>query len=377
MKPRRTSKKKRPRITRTHANGKALEKEGLRDYALSRGLDLFGVANVGRFKDAPARMHPASIFPEARSVIVVGRRILRGGWRGIEEGTHWPSYTHFDYHGLLNTFFIPLPLYETACFIEDHGYEAVPYYPGVPETQPPAAPLRPGGVAPEVQLALRIAATAAGLGEIGWSKVFLTRKFGPRQRLAAILTDLELEPDPLVEPNSICRLDMACVEGCPDAIPHVREGKFVEITIEDKTYRWADVHFGRCVLAYHGGDPRVSPFIPHSLPGYRFDVAQQDLSEEAAYKLCWTLSLGGWRRTEEFPSGYIIEGHAYLARWGDAGSYGIGGSRGCMRSCFNYLEKNGLIEQTFKGGPFIRRPRWLLDAEGKLAKEVPSDTPPA
>ncbi len=344
-------------------------KKRIRDYALSRGLDLFGVANIERFADAPARMHPAGIFPEARSVIVVGRRILRGGWRGIEEGTYWPSYTYFDYHGLLNTFYIPLPLYETACFIEDFGYEAVPYYPGVPETQPPHEPLRKGSPAPDVHLAIRIAATAAGLGEIGWSKVFLTKRFGPRQRLGAILTDLALEPDPLVEPGSICKLDMACVAGCPGAIPHVREGRFVEITIEAKTYRWADVDMGKCVLGYHGGDPRLSPFIPKSLPGYRFDVSAQQVSELTAYKICWTLSTARRSPTAEDPSGYVIEGHAYLQKWGVGGSYGIGGSRGCMRSCFNYLEERGLIEQTFHNGEFIRRPRWLLDAEGKMMAE--------
>jgi hypothetical protein len=335
-------------------------KEGIRDFALSHGLDLFGVANIERFEHAPRRMHPASIFPEARSVIVVGKRILRGGWRGIEEGTYWASYTHFDYHGLLNTYFIPIGLYETACFIEDHGYEAVPYYPGVPENQPPVAPLRPGGVAPEVHLAIRIAGVAAGVGEIGWSKVFLTKRFGPRQRLAAIITDLELEPDPLIEPGTLCKMDMACVRGCPGAIPHVKEGRFVEIRIEDKTYRWADVDMGKCTLIYHGGDPRVSPFIHKSLPGYCFDVTKQDVSEETAYKFCWPMSLGSWRRSEEFPEGFIIEGHAYLARWGVAGSYGIEGSRGCMRSCFNYMEKKGLCEQTFHGGEFIKRPRWLL-----------------
>jgi len=346
---------------------RSISKEAIRDYALSRGLDLFGVANIERFDGAPRRMHPASIFPEARSVIVVGRQIVRGGWRGIEEGTYWPSYTYFDYHGLLNTLFIPLPLYETCCFIEDHGGEAVPYYPGNPkaEAAPGETPLREGGVAADVQISIRIAGVAAGLGEMGWSKVFLTRRFGPRQRLAAILTDLALEPDPLVEPNSICPLDMACVRGCPGAIPHVREGKFVEIRIEDKTYRWADVDTGKCALIFHGGDPRVSPFIPKSLPGYRFDVMAQGLSEEGAYKFCWPMSTGGWRRTAEFPSGYLIEGHAYLQKWGIGGSYAVEGSRGCMRSCFNYMEKHGLVEETLRNGEFIRRPRWLLDEAGQ------------
>lgn len=344
---------------------KKLTKEKIRGFAISQDLDLFGVANIERFEGAPRRMHPASIFPEARSVIVVGGRILRGGWRGIEEGTYWPSYTYFGYHGFLNSFFIPLPLYETACFIEDHGYEAVPYYPGVPEGQPPIKPLRKGSVAPDVHLAIRIAGVAAGVGEIGWSKVFLTKRFGPRQRLAAIITDMPLDPDPLIKPGSICKKCMECTKGCPGAIPHIKEKKVVEIRIEDKVYQWADVDMGKCTLSYHGGDARLSPFIHKSFPGWDIDATKQEFSEDAAYKFCWTLSTGKWRKTEEFPSGYIIEGHGIIAdKWGmgagEKSSYGIGGSRGCMRSCFNYLEKHNLIEQIFEGGEFIKRPRWLL-----------------
>mgnify|MGYP000141370938 CR=1 FL=1 len=340
--------------------------QDIKKFALSKGLDLCGIAGIERFRGAPRRMHPASIFPEARSVIVVGRRIVRGAWRGIEEGTYWPNYTYFGYHGLLNTLFIHLPLFETACFIEDAGWEAVPYYPGVPETQPEVEPLRKGGVAPDVHLAIRIAATAAGLGEIGWSKVFLTKKYGPRQRLAAIITDLDLEQDPLVEPGSICDRCMQCVKGCaPAAIPHIKEHKTVRIEIEDKTYEWADVDMGKCTLSYHGADSTVSPFIHKSFPGWNIDVKRQNFSEEAAYKFCWTLSNGRWRRTSEFPSGYIIEGHAKMREWGVGGSYGVEGSRGCMRSCFNHLEKKGKAGQSFKHAEFIRRPRWILPVETK------------
>ena len=340
---------------------KNLTKEKIREMGYKLGLDLVGFANIERFKNAPERMHPASVFPEAKTVIVVGKRILRGGWRGIEEGTNWISYTYFDYHGLLNIFFLQEPLYNLSCFIEDHGYEAVPMHSGVPEAQPPIKPLRKNQPPPDVFLAIRIAATAAGLGEIGWSKVFLTEKFGPRQRLHAIITDLEVEPDPLVKPGSICKRCMECVKGCPSgAIPHIKEGKKVSIKIENYTYEWADIHLGKCTLSYHGGDSRISPFIHRDFPGWNIDARKQDFSEEAAYKFCWTLSTREWRKTEEFPSGYIIEGHKMIQKWGVGGSYGVGGSRGCMRSCFNFLEKKGVIEQRFKNGEFIKRKRWLL-----------------
>jgi len=345
-----------------------LTKEELRSFALARGLDFFGVANIERFAGAPPRMHPGAILPEARSVIVVGKRIVRGGWRGIEEGTNWVSYTYHDYHGLLNTFYIPLPLYETACFMEDHGWEAVPYYPGGPEAQPPAAPLRQGAVPPNVELAIRIAAVAAGVGEIGWAKVFMTKRFGPRQRLAAIITDLALEPDPLVEPGSICDRCMECVRGCaPGAIPHIREKKTVKIQIEDKVYEWGDIDLGKCALSYHGGDASMSPFIHKDFPGWNIEVREQEMSELAAYKFAWTLSTATRSPTQEFPSGYIIEGHGQLQKWGVGGSYGIEGSRGCMRSCFDHLEKRGRIEQTFEGGEFIKRPRWILPSKVERA----------
>lgn len=332
----------------------------VKDAALAAGWDLVGIANIERFRNAPTRMNPVEIMPEAKSVIVGARRIVRGNWRGIEEGTYWPTYTYFGYSGLLNTWFLPKATYETACFIENFGYEAVPYYAGVPECQPPAEPLRPGAVAPDVEFSIRVLGIAAGLGEIGWSKVFLTKKFGPRVRLGAIVTDAELEPDPLVEPGTLCDRCMACVEGCPcGAIPHLRDHKTVKVQIEDKTYEWADVHMGKCTLTYHGGDARVSPFIHKSWPGFNYDVREQDVSEETAYRIFWTLDFAPWRRTDEDPSGHVIEGHAMLAKWG-AGGMGVEGSRGCMRSCFNHLEKRGTIEQTFEGGEFIKRPRWLL-----------------
>ncbi len=42
---------------------------------------------------------------------------------------------------------------------------------------------------------------ACGLGEIGWSKVLLTPKFGPLQRVAFLFTDAELESDPEYVPH--------------------------------------------------------------------------------------------------------------------------------------------------------------------------------
>ena len=51
------------------------------------GADLVGIAPVERFDSLPEKSDPRTLAPGARSVIVVGHRILRGALRGVEEGT--------------------------------------------------------------------------------------------------------------------------------------------------------------------------------------------------------------------------------------------------------------------------------------------------
>ena len=113
-----------------------LTSDELKKYAKKElGIDALGIADIGRFDNAPEFMHPRRIMPEVKSVIVFTRRILRGCYRGIERGTHWPSYQVFAYAGL--TKLIHQGNYRLGRFIEDHGFEAVP--------APPAATLRESG----------------------------------------------------------------------------------------------------------------------------------------------------------------------------------------------------------------------------------------
>ncbi len=333
----------------------------VKEYAKAAGADLCGIANIERFEGAPAQMDPRYIFPEARSAVVLARRIPRGVYRGIEEGTHWNNYTFYGYNRL-NTWFLPKAQYETACFIEDHGFEAVPVYPGVPEAQPHMAPLRDGQPGPDVYPHIRIAGVAAGIGEIGWSKVFLSHELGPRQRLCMILTDAELEPDPLIEPNTICNLCMRCVEECPGhCIPHIREGRVVEIRIEDKTYRWADVDMGACTLTHHGMNKEASPFLAKDFPGLVLDVCHQHMTEEEAYKLCYTLARGTWRTTSEFPTGHVVD--YYKMMLDSTGYFAVCGARGCIRACMMSGGVAGAADERFHN-KFRKRPMWTLSPEG-------------
>src|SRR6056297_2430131 len=102
-----------------------LTTEALRDFAVNvAGVDKLGVANIERFDNAPPDMNPRNIMPRARSVIVFLKRIIRGTSRGIDEGTHWPSYHIYSYACLGRM--LGTAKARLARFIEQNGHDATP-----------------------------------------------------------------------------------------------------------------------------------------------------------------------------------------------------------------------------------------------------------
>ncbi|NLO74327.1 MAG: 4Fe-4S binding protein [candidate division WS1 bacterium] len=318
----------------------------LKAYALENGLaDKLGVANIERFQGAPPDMDPLKIMPRARSVVVFIKRILRSSYRGIDEGTHWPSYTIFGYQGLNAR--LGESAYDLACFIEDHGYEAAataamatyreaggPHWAGDASTRTPY-------VVPHY----RIAATLAGLGEIGWSKVFLTREFGPRQRIGIVLTEAELEPDPIVT-GEICDRCGACVRECPaDAIAAENS---VVLEVEGHRLEWNDLDLGKCKLTHHGLNRCSAPFLIKKYPGLYLPMPEQEVTWREAWDLGWAV----------FPS---VPAYAFLARWGVPA---LCGARGCIIACMKHLEKRGRVENEFNTRPgFSEGEPWRLPAQ--------------
>ena len=86
----------------------------IKDCAIAAGADLCGIASVERFQDAPKEMHPLTLFPEAKTVIVFANRILKGCYKGIQEGTDWSTYWIYGYGtGLYTSRSLARP--STAC----------------------------------------------------------------------------------------------------------------------------------------------------------------------------------------------------------------------------------------------------------------------
>ena len=334
-----------------------LTSQMIKDKAKELGIDAIAIGNIERFRGAPTLMSPLTYFPEAKSVIAVAMRIPRGTYRGIEEGTHWHNYTFYSY-ARLNSFFRPRLSYELARFIEDHGWEAVPHYPAVPEGNGVMRkPVAEGKVPPDVVCSVRVIAAGCGLGEIGFSKVFLTKKFGPRVRIGLIFTDCVLEPDPIIETGEICLHCGACARECPgNAIPSVKdEKKRLTVDFGETKVWYGDVRMGRCTLTHHGMNNECSPFLKKEFPGMAFDVRTSEMTEEEAYILCYTMAGAHWARKPENTSaiGYYdyIKSHT--------GYFAICGARGCIRACMNVLEKAGRTENRFHN-PFYRKESWLL-----------------
>ena len=175
--------------------------------ALELGADAVGIGNIDRWEGAPLQMDPKQIMPECKSIIGMVFRVERGSLRGVEEGTYMSNYSAMGYGGI-TYLYMPMTVINLSKFIEDQGYEAVPMghqsdWRGIDNVgyalENYSRPARPGQAQPDVMIHLRIAAYLCGLGEIGFSKMFLSPQFGPRCRVGIIMTDVELEPDPIYD----------------------------------------------------------------------------------------------------------------------------------------------------------------------------------
>jgi len=221
----------------------------LKTAAITAGADLVGIADIGRFVGIDPQHHPASIFPEVRSVIVLGKRVVRGCLRGVEEGTHMQALNVYALNWVPDRFLAETTV-AVASFLEDHRYESVPI-PFLPiETPTMGVAVAEGRPLPNVIIDFDDAAVRAGLGSLGAMGVLMTPRFGHRQVLQMILTDAELTPDP-VSTFDPCEDCGSCRSGCPlQAI-----GERHPVSILGRDYPVAVVDKSACNRCRNGAEP--------------------------------------------------------------------------------------------------------------------------
>jgi Pyruvate/2-oxoacid:ferredoxin oxidoreductase delta subunit len=313
-----------------------LTSEMVKKIAREAGADLVGIAPLSRLMDAPPETHPLNIYPKTKSVVVLAGRILEGSYKGVRENADWSTYWIYGYgtgiYGPLGN-----AMRMTRQFVESHGYETV-VSPGghtyLPHEAPPhRPPVAPGKMASNVVLHMRITAAAAGLGELGWGKVFLTPEFGPRQRFEMFLTDAELEPDPLLQKN-ICDRCLQCVRDCPGHALYSKHKK-VSVTIEGRKFEWGDVDLGKCKLTHWGLNELASPFVKKDMPGFKMNIDEQTMGWFEAINFGRALS----QRSRYLST--VANGFDELGQGGRPGS--ICGAYGCIQSCYEHLKSTGRI----------------------------------
>lgn len=226
--------------------------DAVKAMALELGADLVGVAPAERYASAPLAMSPEGHLPGARSVVVIAIHhpdavIELDGERDGQNDPHAMGPYHIQ--GAMNTK-LECISFQLARFLEDSGYDVV----AIPATN--IWRFRPykdldGSFLPD--LSNIHAAVAAGLGEIGFSGLFLSPEYGPRQRLCCLVTDADLVPTPLYDGPALCDRCMECLKWCPTrAFEKETDGEVV-LDIGGKRVSYCRKNKWRCAWGEHFG----------------------------------------------------------------------------------------------------------------------------
>ena len=296
------------------------------------GADLVGFAPIDRF---PADSAVRRLLPEAKTVIGLCFRVLRGTYRGVEEGSTYYQYTTMGVENMEETV-MPMVQVRLSMMLEEQGYLALPQrrhqqiMAEADSTNPEVAfdaVFR--SKTAETQMDFSEAAVLCGLGEIGLHGALLTDEFGPFARVCFVLTDLELEGTPLKEPH-LCDKCGECVRSCPG---HA-------ISDDGRVDPW------QCAVYYNGANGTKNPFMPPDAFAdfeNRIEIisGEAKVTPEVARKILKNIYF------------YPPAQHAYQCS--------ICG-RACDVGCYVHLEEKGLLSKEFKT-PFRKREEWKFKIE--------------
>lgn len=170
--------------------------------AAELGADLCGIASIDRFGSAPVGFHPLDVLPGCRSVIVLGKRFLRGTFAAASTIPY--TIVRNELSAVMDR--MTLLLCER---LEDAGAQAVPTGAIGPCNRDQRTNKTRGIVS------LKHAAEAAGLGRIGKNTLLVNDRFGNMIWLGAVLTTAELSADPPAAYTACPPHCTLCLDSCP------------------------------------------------------------------------------------------------------------------------------------------------------------------
>ncbi len=182
-------------------------KRALRSKCNHLDIPLMGVAPVERWNEGPftpwvpERFRPRGVYPEARSVIVIGIPVELPA---LETS---PSIFYRELYNTVNRL-LDDSSYRIATMLGEMGWPSIfiprDGYGGMDVLRD----------RPIAFFSHRHAAYLAGLGTFGVNNMLLTPQYGPRVRFTSILTTAELPPDPVMT-EQLCVRCMRCARSCP------------------------------------------------------------------------------------------------------------------------------------------------------------------
>jgi len=204
-------------------------------------VEMIGVASVEASASKELKEKATSLLPGARSVVVMGKEIykevvslLKPSKQAGEAESGELMGTHADYlNGRLNR-----AIHELASLLRQEGYRSLPLPAVGPTDQRYLTAL----------FSYKHAAQIAGLGNIGRHSLLMTPEFGPRERLACLLTEASLEPSAVVHRDYCVNCD-ACIRECPaQALQVPKPGEAYSMNkFACRTYRQAGLTCSVCM----------------------------------------------------------------------------------------------------------------------------------
>ena len=175
----------------------------IKNIILKHGADICGIAPVERFAGAPEGFHPTDIYDKCKSVIVFAKAVPHGA-NGAQ------SCVPYTYVNQMITQEVDKLIFDLCAHFEKTGMHVVP----IPSDDPYEYWLEEEQYGRAI-LSLRHAGYLAGLGVLGKNTLLINDQFGNMIQLGAMLSDLELNGDPVADYEGCLADCTICLDDCP------------------------------------------------------------------------------------------------------------------------------------------------------------------
>jgi epoxyqueuosine reductase len=180
-----------------------ITKEKIKEIAFQNGVDLFGIASVDRFENAPSGFHPKDIYSKTESVLAFAVTLPT-------ESMYADNLVPFTHVSHLAIQKMDRITYEVSSQLDKLGLKNV-----LIPTDDPSLYWDEETQEARAILSLRHTGYLAGLGKLGRNNLLINKDYGSMIQIGAILTNQVIEADPLADyevclPN--CRI---CLDNCP------------------------------------------------------------------------------------------------------------------------------------------------------------------